>query len=381
MGIMSDDTPDPKPDAPSGAEARPSAGRRRELPADTTPTPHDALFRSLMSDPARAQAFLRDHLPAEIAGKLSDRPPRIADGSFVDDALRGTRSDLLLEVETRSGNPALVYVLVEHKSTPDPGLPLQLDGYMIRIWERRARGEAGRLRPLPPIIPVVVYSGSARWTAPMSLAEMIAGDDPDLVFLPGQGYILLQIAKMSVGELSRHPLLRAVLLALTRRALAHRREVAPAVAEGSPLRRIVIRYISQVYPPADIEELLAGPDGSGGDEMEGLVGAIMEALRAEGEARGIEMGEARGIEMGEARGIEMGEARGIEMGRVEGRAEGMAEGMAEGRRRDLTRLLERRFGPLPGNVTRRIAAADNDRLDRWFERALDADGLAAVFGD
>jgi len=43
--------------------------------------------------------------------------------------------------------------------------------------------------------------------------------------------------------------------------------------------------------------------------------------------------------------------------------------------------LDRRFGPLPGNVTRRIAAADTDRLDRWFDRALDADGLAAVFGD
>jgi len=95
--------------------------------------------------------------------------------------------------------------------------------------------------------------------------------------------------------------------------------------------------------------------------MEGLVGAIMEALRAEGEARGIAMGRAEG------------EARGIEMGR--------AEGMAEGRRRDLTRLLERRFGPLPGNVTRRIADADTDRLDRWFDRVLDADGLAAVFGD
>jgi len=152
-----------------------------------------------------------------------------------------------------------------------------------------------------------------------------------------------------VGALSRHPPLRAVLLAPTRRALAHRREVAPAVPAGSPLRRIVIRYIRPVYPRADIVELLAGPDGSGGDEMEGLVGAIMEALRAEGEAHGIEMGRA--------------------------------EGMAKDRRRDLTRLLERRFGPLPGNVTRRIAAADTERLDRWFDRALDVDNLAAVFGD
>jgi len=72
-----------------------------------------------------------------------------------------------------------------------------------------------------------------------------------------------------------------------------------------------------------------------------------------------------------------GEAHGIEMGR----AEGMAEGMAEGRRQALTRLLERRFGPLPRDITQRIAGADTDRLDRWFDRTLDANGLAAVFGD
>jgi len=353
---MSDDTPGPKPDAPS--EALPPTGR----PAGTSPTPHDAMFRVTMSDPARAQAFLRDHLPPEFAEKMSDRPPRIVDGSFVDDDLRGTRSDLLLEVEMKSGNPALVYVLVEHKSTPDPGLPLQLDGYMIRIWERWARGEAKRLRSRPPIIPVVVYSGSARWTVPGNLAETVAGDDPDLVFLPGQGYVLLRIAEMSVEELSRHPTLRAVLLAMTRRALAHRREVAPAVAEGSPLRRILIRYIRQVHPRAEIEELLAGPDGSGGDEMEGLVGAIMEALRAEGMAEGET---ARGVVMRRAEG----EARGIVMGRV------------EGRRRDMTRLLERRFGPLPRDITQRIAAADHDLLDRWLERMPDPDGLAAVLGD
>ena len=29
-------------------------------------TPHDALFKALLSDPQRAGAFLRDHLPNEV---------------------------------------------------------------------------------------------------------------------------------------------------------------------------------------------------------------------------------------------------------------------------------------------------------------------------
>jgi len=56
-----------------------------------------------LSDPARAGAFLHDHLPNDIAGHLADTLPVILDGSFVDEALAGSRSDLLLEVALRSG--------------------------------------------------------------------------------------------------------------------------------------------------------------------------------------------------------------------------------------------------------------------------------------
>ena len=105
-----------------------------------TSTPHDDLFRALLSDRQRAGAFLRDHLPNEIAGHLQSDLPEIVEGSFIDEALRSTQSDVLLEVKTKSNDPAFVYVLAEHKSTPDIGLPLQLAGYMVEIWKRYAGG-------------------------------------------------------------------------------------------------------------------------------------------------------------------------------------------------------------------------------------------------
>ena len=116
--------------------ARPSGrtGGARSVPA----TPHDSLFRALVSDPERAAALVRDHLPGRIAGLLADSMPVPVDGSFVDEALRGSQSDMLFEVELASGDPAFVYVLAEHKSHADPGTPLQLARYMLRIWERHA---------------------------------------------------------------------------------------------------------------------------------------------------------------------------------------------------------------------------------------------------
>jgi len=57
--------------------------------------------------------------------------------------------------------------------------------------------------------------------------------------------------------------------------------------------------------------------------------------------------------------------------------EGRVEGLAEGRKRDPTRLLERRFAPLPRDVRERIADADHTRLDQ----VPDAESPGAIFGD
>ena len=73
------------------------------------PKPHDALFRAAFEDPRLAAAFLRDHLPNEIAAQLVDATPEKIDGSFVDEALAGSQSDALYKVRTKSGDPAYVF--------------------------------------------------------------------------------------------------------------------------------------------------------------------------------------------------------------------------------------------------------------------------------
>lgn len=144
------------------------------------PNPHDALFRATFEDPRLTAAFLRDHLPNRIAAQLADTIPEKIDGTFVDEALAGSQSDALFKVETRSGDLAYAFILIEHKSVPESALPLQMASYMIRVWRRHTKehGEAS-LRKLPPIIPLVLYAGKRKWTVPEGLCEMIAGE-PEL---------------------------------------------------------------------------------------------------------------------------------------------------------------------------------------------------------
>jgi hypothetical protein len=70
-----------------------------------------------------------------------------------------------------------------------------------------------------------------------------------------------------------------------------------------------------------------------------------------------------------------------ELGRSEGRAEGRAEGRLEGEAALLRRLLVSRFGPLPQAIDQQIETATPAQRQRWADRLLGADSLAAVMSD
>jgi predicted transposase/invertase (TIGR01784 family) len=66
--------------------------------------------------------------------------------------------------------------------------------------------------------------------------------------------------------------------------------------------------------------------------------------------------------------------------RDEGKAEGLAEGELKGRAEILKRLLTRKFGPLSQAVDTKISAAPLGKIEAWFDAAIDATNLQAVFG-
>jgi predicted transposase YdaD len=84
-----------------------------------------------------------------------------------------------------------------------------------------------------------------------------------------------------------------------------------------------------------------------------------------------------GIQAGIQLGIEEGFEKGIEKGRLEG----IERGMAVQARKQLRRLLTRRFGPLPEWVEERLDAAEIAQLEEWADRILDAETLKGVFED
>ncbi|MEM9597854.1 MAG: DUF4351 domain-containing protein, partial [Acidobacteriota bacterium] len=80
---------------------------------------------------------------------------------------------------------------------------------------------------------------------------------------------------------------------------------------------------------------------------------------------------AKGIQQGLAQGVEQGLAQGVEQGLAQGVATGRREGMVD----TTVRLLEKRFGRLPGASRRRIDGLDERGLEALADRLLEAASL------
>lgn len=79
------------------------------------------------------------------------------------------------------------------------------------------------------------------------------------------------------------------------------------------------------------------------------------------------------------KGMETGIQQGMQQGMQQGIQQGKREGWEEGQRLFLTRLLEYRFGALPGWVLERLAGANHESLEHWGINVIEAATLEDVF--
>lgn len=92
-----------------------------------TPTPHDALFKTVFSDPPRAAELLQGLLGPQVAARIDWSSLAVEDTSFIDDDLRETHADLLYTARF-AGRPCkihTVFTLLEHMSTSEWSMALR----------------------------------------------------------------------------------------------------------------------------------------------------------------------------------------------------------------------------------------------------------------
>ena len=118
--------------------------------------PHDKYFQRVFSNEQDTASLLRTCVPRALADQLKWPTLSLLRGRFVADDWQKHETDLLFSVEREgAATPVLVYVLLEHQSTPDPWLRLRLLGYCVQVWQQWQRQHKSEER-LPLLLPLVV---------------------------------------------------------------------------------------------------------------------------------------------------------------------------------------------------------------------------------
>ena len=241
-----------------------------------------------------------------------------------------------------------LYMMLEFPSQPDRWMALRMLSYAALLWERLVKlNELAPNNLLPPILPIVLYNGEKPWDAPLELYQLYFPAPQELQqYQPRMRYWLLEermlieqaecigVRNLAAAifrlEFSSEPSdVRNVLL-----------ELNSWMQKGSSasLRRSMLRFAWKWFnrhaPGYDFDDL-GHPDGD----------LTMLAERFEQWKTNIHQS---------------------------GLHEGLQKGLQKGQAHSLCLLMEARFGSLSLEHRQRIEQADDQTLNIWMIRVLNA---------
>lgn len=182
----------------------------------TKSTPHDAVFKKFLGHPDTARDFLDTYLPASLHELCDLDTLKLEPGSFIEEDLRASYSDVLWSLKTRTGK-GYIYALIEHQSSSDVHMAFRMMRYAIAAMQNHL--DAGH-KTLPLVVPILFYHGVDS-PYPYSLCWLDEFDDPETARkLYGSAFPLVDITALSDDEIMQHR--RMALLELVQKHIRER---------------------------------------------------------------------------------------------------------------------------------------------------------------
>ncbi|WP_260863818.1 Rpn family recombination-promoting nuclease/putative transposase [Citrobacter sp. Marseille-Q6884] len=308
----------------------------------TTPTPHDAVFKKIISYPEVARDFLDIHLPVTLRKICDLQTLKLESTTFIEEDLRAYYSDVLWSLKTREGD-GYIYCVIEHQSTAAQHMAFRLMRYAIAAMQHHL--DAGN-KTLPVVIPMLFYHGQQS-PYPWSLNWMDEFDYPQLARqLYSEAFPLIDITVIPDDEIMQHQ--RIALLELMQKHIRDRdlmglvdRLVSLLVTgiDNDNHLQTLFNYLLQYGDAARSSEFIRQVAERSPHNKEQLM-TIAERLRQEGHHNGLQEGIKQGIQQGMQHGLQQGtQEEALRIARMM---------LAKGIDRDLVRVIT---GLLPDEVT------------------------------
>ena len=314
------------------------------------PSHYDALFRRPFENVEVSADFARNYLPAEYKGKVDFESAIIDPDTYIDEVLRRNYTDLLYRFDKREGGGQLyVYLLYDHKSSPDKWVSIQLLRYIMLIY----RKELEQKPPptiLPEVFPVVFYHGTEEWTHSLQCADTI--DAQRREHLPHFKPLLFDLNRIDDKQLRGS--VQTVVGLLSLKYIKHRfteglvayllQELHRLPRESNFLHEFYMTLI-KFKAEEDLQRFLQMAREMNYRDMEEDMMTYGQRLQEEGRAEGLE--------------------KGLQEGRGEGRIEALQD--------SLKRLIKKKFGLETEESVKINQIKDSAKLEAALDEILTAE--------
>lgn len=132
----------------------------------------DLGYKELFSNKEMVRDLLTGFVREDWIGELDFSKMDRVSGTYVSDDLRERHDDMIWKIGFRD-RWLYVYILLEFQSTVDRWMGVRLLTYIGLLYQDLIKtGAIGEKDLLPPVLPLVIYSGKRRWNAPVSLEKL-----------------------------------------------------------------------------------------------------------------------------------------------------------------------------------------------------------------
>jgi predicted transposase/invertase (TIGR01784 family) len=273
------------------------------------PHPHDYGYKDLFSHPQFLKELLTSCVPEPWVTELDFSHASLIDKSFITPAKKKLESDLIWRIPLTSGNEVYFYILIEFQSTVDHFMALRMLRYILELYGSLLKADP-QLKVLPPVFPLLLYNGDARWTAPENLADLI-DRRISLDYIPQFRYF-----KIAENEFSKERLLslKNMIGALFLVETTKREELVPLLSE-------IVKILEQEQPEvyrAFIQWLFSFfsepvPDWVGElsqlREVPTMLATTVKQWEQDLVQQGLQQGLQKGLQQGLQKGLLEGEKR------------------------------------------------------------------------
>ena len=287
----------------------------------------DSSAKLIFEDPILCAQFLRGYVDIPLLKDV--QPEDITDETerFVHLFTEERESDVVKRIRLKNkGNdeiPFYLISLIEHKAQVDYNVVMQILRYIVFIWEdyekEQERKQAGVSRTkgfrYPPVLPIVYYEGSGRWTAASRLHERVYLSDMLGGYIPDYRCLMVQLNRYTNRMLMEKEDELSIVMMLNRLQKTADFTVLQEEVPQEYLEKVtaqtpeyLLRIIGQVVEillgrlnvPKEEARRFADQvkERKVGELFANFKGYDVQATRREARAEGLEEGMEKGIEKG-----------------------------------------------------------------------------------